>query len=93
MDHAEYPPRPRCSCGPATRLCSTPTGWRRPGPRRGAFFGRAGIERALLDCSGEAGCLVDTLRARVAEHEGAAGAGDDQTVLAMEVRSVGPFGD
>ena len=55
----------------------------------GVFFGRAGLERALLDCAGDAGCLIDTLRRRVAEHEGDAGAGDDQTVLAMKVDGIG----
>ncbi len=55
----------------------------------GDFFGRTGIERALLDCAGDADCLVDTLRRRIAEHEGDAGAGDDQTVLAMKVNAIG----
>ncbi|BAM02302.1 PP2C family protein-serine/threonine phosphatase [Phycisphaera mikurensis] len=55
----------------------------------GRFFGRGGIERALADCSGEADCLVETLRERLAEHEAGARAGDDQTVLAMTVRATG----
>ena len=55
----------------------------------GAFFGREGIRRALLDCSGEPDCLIDTLRARVLRHEAGRPAGDDQTVLAMTVDAVG----
>lgn len=55
----------------------------------GDFFGRSGVKRALLDCSGEADCLVKTLRARLLEHEGSAGARDDQTLLAMKINAIG----
>ena len=55
----------------------------------GGFFGRGGIRRALLDCAGDAGCLVATLRERVLVHEGGRGPADDQTVLALTVDAVG----
>ena len=88
LAEAAYPPASiRLQAGDALILCTD--GLEEARSPAGRFFGREGIERALWDCSGDAGCLVETLRERLAEHEGGAAAGDDQTVLAMSVQRTG----
>ena len=51
----------------------------------GAFFGTAGIARAMKQCNGEAHCVVSTLRDHLGYWQGGPHAEDDQTVLVMEV--------
>jgi phosphoserine phosphatase RsbU/P len=51
----------------------------------GEFFGTAGIENALRECSGEADCAVDTIMKHVRQHEAGSKPQDDQTLVVMKV--------
>ncbi len=53
-------------------------------PQR-TMFGTEGIERALLTCSGEPACVVNSIITALREHEAGVRPADDQTILAMKV--------
>ena len=51
----------------------------------GEMFGVAGMERALASCSGEASCVVESIRRDLLAHEAGVRPRDDQTLIAIEV--------
>ena len=51
----------------------------------GRMFGVTGIEDALERCTGEPGCVVDSISEALHEHEGAVRPDDDQTLVVMRV--------
>jgi sigma-B regulation protein RsbU (phosphoserine phosphatase) len=56
--------------------------------RKGEMFGRGHVERIIAECAEKsADCVVDSLFKAVAEHAAGAETFDDQTVVAIRVRS------
>jgi len=56
--------------------------------RRGELFGRGRVEKIVSECSGDsAACVVDAIFKAVAEHSAGVETFDDQTVVAIRVRS------
>jgi sigma-B regulation protein RsbU (phosphoserine phosphatase) len=56
--------------------------------RKGEMFGRGRVEKIISECSGSsADCVVDLLFNAVAEHAAGVETFDDQTVVAIRVRS------
>jgi len=56
--------------------------------RNGELFGRGRVEKIVLECAGKsADCVVDSLFQAVAEHSAGMETFDDQTVVAIRVRS------
>jgi phosphoserine phosphatase RsbU/P len=56
--------------------------------RKGDMFGRGRVEKIVAECAGKsADCVVDALFKAVAEHSAGVEAFDDQTVVAIRVRS------
>jgi phosphoserine phosphatase RsbU/P len=56
--------------------------------RKGELFGRGRVERIVAECSGKgASCVVDSIFKAVAEHSAGMETFDDQTVVAIRVRS------
>jgi sigma-B regulation protein RsbU (phosphoserine phosphatase) len=54
----------------------------------GELFGRGRVEKTVLECAGEsADCVVDLLFKAVAEHSAGVETFDDQTVVAIRVKS------
>jgi sigma-B regulation protein RsbU (phosphoserine phosphatase) len=49
------------------------------------MFGLDGIERALHECSGEPGCVVDSITTALRHHESSVRPNDDQTIVVMRV--------
>ncbi|HMN95857.1 MAG TPA: PP2C family protein-serine/threonine phosphatase [Phycisphaerales bacterium] len=52
----------------------------------GEMFGTSGIERSLIACSGEPGCVIDSIMNAVRAHEAGRRPADDQTIVAMKLR-------
>ncbi|MCA9285449.1 MAG: serine/threonine-protein phosphatase [Phycisphaerales bacterium] len=52
---------------------------------RGGFFGLEGIERALVACSGEPDCVVNSITTALRAHEAGVRPQDDQTIVALKV--------
>lgn len=52
----------------------------------GVMFGEAGLDEALRGCSGEAGCIIDSVHGALYEHTRQRTREDDQTLIAMQVR-------
>lgn len=50
------------------------------------MFGMARLDEALHHCSGEPGCVVESVTTALREHEGGIQPADDQTLLVMKVR-------
>ena len=56
--------------------------------RNGELFGRGRVEKIVSECAGKsADCVVDSLFQAVAEHSAGMETFDDQTVVAIRVRS------
>ncbi len=56
--------------------------------RRGELFGRGRVEKIVSECTGDsASCVVDSLFKAVAEHSAGVETFDDQTVVAIRVRT------
>jgi len=56
--------------------------------RKGELFGRGRVEQIVSECAGKsADCVVDALFKAAAEHSAGVEAFDDQTVVAIRVRS------
>ena len=56
--------------------------------RKGELFGRGRVEKLVAECSGNsASCVVDSLFEAAAEHSAGVETFDDQTVVAIRVRS------
>ena len=56
--------------------------------RRGELFGRGRVEQIIADCAGKsADCVVESLFKAAAEHSAGVEAFDDQTVVAIKVKS------
>jgi sigma-B regulation protein RsbU (phosphoserine phosphatase) len=53
-----------------------------PGGRQ---FGLGGVERTLVECSGEPACVLTSLGTALKEHQRGARPSDDQTILALAV--------
>ncbi len=49
------------------------------------MFGIPGIEKSLVDCSGEPDCVVGSIMQALRDHEGGVRPSDDQTIVAMQV--------
>ena len=56
----------------------------------GDMFGVAGVERALRECRGTAGCFVATLGSQLRAFQGRGRPEDDQTMLALEGVEIAP---
>ncbi len=54
-------------------------------PRAGRMFGEAGIDAALVECSGAAECVVDSIHRAIFEHTGLRTRADDQTLVVLEI--------
>ncbi len=55
---------------------------------QGELFGRGRVEQIISDCAAKsASCVVDSLFKAVAEHSAGVETFDDQTVVAIKVRS------
>jgi sigma-B regulation protein RsbU (phosphoserine phosphatase) len=52
----------------------------------GVMFSEAGLDGALRECSGEAGCIIDSVHGALYEHTKRRTRDDDQTLIAMQVR-------
>ena len=58
--------------------------------RNGDMFGRGRVEKVIADCASQsADCVVDSLFKAVAEHSAGMETFDDQTVVAIQVKSGG----
>jgi sigma-B regulation protein RsbU (phosphoserine phosphatase) len=57
---------------------------------RGEMFGPERLDAALVECSGQPDCVVDSIHAALYEHTGERSRADDQTIVAL--RYVGPPG-
>ncbi|HET6181527.1 MAG TPA: GAF domain-containing protein [Candidatus Sulfotelmatobacter sp.] len=56
--------------------------------RKGELFGRGRVEKIIAECTGKsANCVVDSLFKAAAEHSAGVETFDDQTVVAIRVRS------
>ncbi len=51
----------------------------------GAMFGVGGIERALIDCTGDPACVVQSITDTLHDHEAGVRPNDDQTIIAIGV--------
>ena len=51
----------------------------------GAMFGVGGIERALIDCTGDPACVVQSITDILHDHEAGVRPNDDQTIIAIGV--------
>ncbi|MEE8154765.1 MAG: PP2C family protein-serine/threonine phosphatase, partial [Phycisphaerales bacterium] len=51
----------------------------------GAMFGVGGIERALIDCTGDPDCVVQSITDPLRDHEAGVRPNDDQTIVAIRV--------
>ncbi|MFO0873092.1 MAG: PP2C family protein-serine/threonine phosphatase [Phycisphaerales bacterium] len=51
----------------------------------GAMFGVEGIERSLVECSGEPQCVIGSITGALREHEAGQRPADDQTIVTMKV--------
>ncbi len=49
----------------------------------GEMFGTDRLDRALIKCSGQPDCVVDSIHAALYEHTGDRGRADDQTIVAL----------
>jgi sigma-B regulation protein RsbU (phosphoserine phosphatase) len=52
---------------------------------QGRFFGTEGIERALVECTGDPQCVIGSITAALRGHEAGRRPADDQTIVAMKV--------
>ena len=50
----------------------------------GAMYGMSGIETALRACSGEPGCVCESIRTTLQAHEAGRRPSDDQTIVALK---------
>ena len=53
----------------------------------GNMFGVDGIERAVKDCTGEPGCIVESIVGSLRAHQAGARPTDDQTIVAIQVEA------
>jgi sigma-B regulation protein RsbU (phosphoserine phosphatase) len=53
----------------------------------GEMFGVEGIERALVECTGEPECVVGSITGALRGHEGGVRPSDDQTIVALKLRA------
>ncbi len=53
-------------------------------PKGREMFGEAGIDRALIECSGAAECVIDSIHTALFEHTGLRTRADDQTIVVLE---------
>lgn len=51
----------------------------------GRFFGTEGIERALVECTGEPQCVIGSITGALKAHEAGRRPADDQTIVAMKL--------
>ena len=51
----------------------------------GTMFGLEGIERALIDCTGDPDCVVQSITDPLRDHEAGVRPNDDQTIVAIRV--------
>jgi len=49
------------------------------------MFGMEGLDAAIHQCTGEPGCIIESVTKALAEHEGGMRAADDQTIVAIRV--------
>jgi len=52
---------------------------------QGRFFGTEGIERSLVQCTGEPQCVIGSITSALREHEAGRRPADDQTIVAMKL--------
>ncbi len=62
-------------------------------PRAGEMFGEGRLDTALVKCSGQPDCVVDSIHAALYEHTGARSRADDQTIVALRYIGVAQPGE